>query len=191
MKKAILLVILCAAFATGCGKTAEVSMVSEEKQTEQTGTGNANIDEVISQIMMEEGVEDETASQPSQEEINAESLKSQTEGVDVDLTALSSTMVYAEVYNMMVTPEEYLGKNIRMSGEYNMSYYEETDQNYHFVIINDALECCQSGLEFSLNDEAVAYPENGEVVEVTGVFDSYEELGQTYYYLKVDTVTEL
>lgn len=30
--------------------------------------------------------------------------------VDVDLTVLSSTMVYAEVYDMVNTPDNYLGK---------------------------------------------------------------------------------
>ena len=30
-------------------------------------------------------------------------------GGDVDLTVLSSTMVYSEVYNMMVSPDNYKG----------------------------------------------------------------------------------
>ena len=36
--------------------------------------------------------------------------------VDVDLTALSSTMVYSEVFNMLNTPENYVGKTIKMTG---------------------------------------------------------------------------
>lgn len=36
--------------------------------------------------------------------------------VDVDLTKLSSTMVYSEVYNMMNSPKEYVGKTVRMYG---------------------------------------------------------------------------
>lgn len=31
---------------------------------------------------------------------------------DVDLTKLSSTMVYSKVYNMMFTPENYIGKTV-------------------------------------------------------------------------------
>ena len=38
------------------------------------------------------------------------------EGIDVDLTALSSTMVYAEVYNMITAPEQYRGKVVKMEG---------------------------------------------------------------------------
>ena len=41
---------------------------------------------------------------------------SSTPGIDIDLTALSRTMVYSEVYNMMMTPENYIGKVVRMNG---------------------------------------------------------------------------
>ena len=34
----------------------------------------------------------------------------------VDLTALSSTMVYAEVFAMMSSPEDYVGKTVKMQG---------------------------------------------------------------------------
>ena len=34
----------------------------------------------------------------------------ETSKCDVDLTLLSSTMVYSEVYNMMVDPDSYIGK---------------------------------------------------------------------------------
>ena len=39
-----------------------------------------------------------------------------TDVVDADLTRLSSTMVYSEVYNMMYTPGDYIGKTIKMTG---------------------------------------------------------------------------
>ena len=49
-----------------------------------------------------------------------------TDGVDVDLTRLSSTMVYSEVYNMMYTPGDYIGKTIKMTGQF--VYYENPDR---------------------------------------------------------------
>lgn len=39
-----------------------------------------------------------------------------TDVVDVDLTRLSSTMVYSEVYNMMTVPGDYIGKTIKNDG---------------------------------------------------------------------------
>ena len=37
---------------------------------------------------------------------------------EIDLTLLSDTVVNAEVYNMLVTPENYTDKIVRMTGEY-------------------------------------------------------------------------
>jgi translation initiation factor 1 (eIF-1/SUI1) len=113
--------------------------------------------------------------------------------VDVDLTSLSSTMVYAEVYNMMINPEEYIGKTIKISGQYYASWFEETEQYYHGVIISDATACCSEGLEFIWDDNTHTYPdeypEDYTEVEIIGVFDSYEELGSTYYYIATDDIT--
>ena len=108
---------------------------------------------------------------------------------DVDLTVLSSTMVYAEVYNIMTNPDNYLGKTIKAKGLYYSVYYEETDAHYHFVLIADAASCCTQGFEFIWNGSHVYpgdYPEEQAEIEITGVFDSYDELGNTYYYLSVD-----
>jgi hypothetical protein len=51
-------------------------------------------------------------------------------GVDVDLTQLSNTMVYAEVYNMMANPLDYLGKTVKATGPYYATYYDATGQYY-------------------------------------------------------------
>ena len=39
-------------------------------------------------------------------------ISENADNFDVDLTNLSSTMVYSEVYNMMSTPENYIGKTV-------------------------------------------------------------------------------
>ena len=111
------------------------------------------------------------------------------ESVDVDLTVLSSTMIYAEVYNIMATPDDYIGKTIKMRGPYYASYYDDTEQYYHYVIISDAAACCAQGMEFVWNGDHVYpddYPEDNTIVEVVGVFGEYEELGVKYVYLAVD-----
>lgn len=111
--------------------------------------------------------------------------------VDVDLTALSSTLVYAEVYNMMFSPENYIGKTVKMRGSYYASYYEETGEYYHYVIIEDAAACCKQGLEFIWNGEHAYpedYPSDGSKVEVVGTFASYEELGVSYSYISTDKI---
>ena len=115
-------------------------------------------------------------------------------GVDVDLTVLSSTMVYAEVNNIMTSPKNYVGKTIKMNGLYYASYFDQTDQYYHYVVITDATSCCPQGLEFTWDGNHAYpddYPEDQANIEVIGVFDSYDELGQTYYYLDVNDLSVL
>lgn len=96
--------------------------------------------------------------------------------IDVDLTKMSSTMVYSEVYNMMSLPDNYLGQTVRMQGQFQM--YEGDGRNYYVVLIADALACCQQGMEFVLDGDysyPEDYPEPGTEVTVTGVFDTYME----------------
>ena len=37
----------------------------------------------------------------------------------IDLTSMSGTMVYSEVLNMMMAPEEYEGKTVKMHGVFS------------------------------------------------------------------------
>ena len=104
--------------------------------------------------------------------------------IDVDLTSLSSTMVYAEVNNMLTDPDAYLGKTVKMHGSF--AVYEGEARNYYACIISDATACCSQGIEFVL-DGAYAYPadypELGSEVTVTGIFDTYSEDGRLYCQL--------
>jgi len=109
----------------------------------------------------------------------------------IDLTAMSSTMVYAEINNMMTNPKDYMGKTVKMSGPYYTGHVEETGNNYHYIIIEDATACCQQGLEFIWKGDHTYpddYPPDNARIEAAGVFGSYEELGNTYYYLAVDDI---
>ncbi len=105
----------------------------------------------------------------------------------VDLTALSSTMVYSEVYNMMYYPENYVGKTVKMSGVYAVYHDESTDKCYHACIISDATACCSQGIEFELTENHTYpddYPEEGGQICVTGTFDTYQEGEYTYCTLR-------
>lgn len=114
--------------------------------------------------------------------------------VDVDLSPLSETMLIASITNIMTDVDEYLGKTIKMKGPYLTDYYNETKSYYHYVGINDAEACCFYGFEFVLNGEHSYpddYPEQNAVIEIIGVFGSYEELGQIWYYIAVGELTIL
>ena len=105
-----------------------------------------------------------------------------TAAADLDLTQLSSTLVYSEVYNIMTDPEAYIGMTIRMEGECLSAYYEPTDTTYYSVVIQDATACCAQGIEYVLSD-GQDYPADGNNATVTGRFESYDEEGTVWYHL--------
>lgn len=106
---------------------------------------------------------------------------------EIDLTLLSDTVVNAEVYNMLVTPENYTDKIVRMTGEYQEYIDEQTGELYHACVIYDALACCQQGVEFVLTDGD--YPEEGTPITVVGRYETYTTPYYDYFHL-VDGVRE-
>ncbi len=106
--------------------------------------------------------------------------------VDLDLSDMSGTIVYAQVYNLLYDPTPWLGKVIRMAGYY--SYYDDQEQGivYHACIIPDATACCAQGIEFVWAGEHSwpdDYPEEGVDITVTGQLELYEENGDNYLHL--------
>ena len=122
--------------------------------------------------------------------VTEEPLGEADPNVDVDLTILSANMVYAEVYNMMMYPDNYLGKTIKVSGPYYPLYYDGTGNYYHYVMIEDALACCQNGMEFIWDEGTHTYPDEypkeDEVIEIVGELKSYKEENYIYYYLDIE-----
>ena len=131
---------------------------------------------------------------PNQQETPEKSGQAQPYAgkVDVDLTVLSSTMVYSEVYNMLYNdPAHYLGKTVKARGEF--SIYQlvtdgvlQPDPVSYACIISDAAACCAEGMEFVLEGDLTYpddYPELGTEITVIGEFQSYEENGMTWYHL--------
>ncbi len=106
--------------------------------------------------------------------------------IDVDLTKLSSTMVYSEVYAMMSKPAEYIGKTVKMKGAFSVYEDPNTKKVYYACIIADATACCSQGLEFILDEQRTYpddYPALGTDITVTGTFDTYQEGEYNYCQL--------
>lgn len=108
----------------------------------------------------------------------------EAKSVDLDLTQLSSTVVYSEVYNMLITPDDYKGKIIKMKGQFNQYTDDETGKIYNSVIIPDATACCQQGLEFELSDKTNPNFEQNTEITVVGTFDTYSDGKFLYCHLK-------
>ena len=106
--------------------------------------------------------------------------------VDLDLSRMSGTVVYAQVYNLMVDYEAWLGKVIKMSGYYSAVEDAERGVVYHACIIPNATACCAQGIEFIRAGEHAwpeDYPEETTYITVTGRLAVYEEDGYLYLHL--------
>lgn len=109
------------------------------------------------------------------------------EGDYVDLTKQSSTMIYTTVYNMMYYPENFVGKTIKMTGNYSEYIAEDTGKRYFACIIKDATACCSQGVEFELTADYKYpdnYPKEADPITVEGVFDLYKEGEYQYCTLR-------
>lgn len=162
----------------------EITSVSETEDTVSSETQT-------SIISSEQSPEPE----PSEEETSAEALTSavteatetigeiadevlQARDIDIDLTQMSSTMVFSQVYNITMTPEDYQGKVIKMKGQFLSDLDTGINTRYYACLILDATACCAEGLGFVPKD-GYLYPEDfpepdGEIT-VTGTFDYFWE----------------
>ena len=191
--KRIICMLMCLtilAAASGCGKSSGTSE-STVNQPTAIGAGIPAETETIGEKETEGNLllptdSASTLPEPETEAGEAAAPTSGT-GIDVDLTLLSSTMVYSQVYNMMTSPEEYIGKTVRMCGFYLPYCDERTGNQYFTCIIQDATACCAQGIEFVLTEDyryPDDYPEEGSQITVVGVFDTYLEDNFMYYTLR-------
>ncbi len=127
---------------------------------------------------------DKNENSNSKSTTKATETTTEAKSVDLDLTELSSTLIYSEVYNMLITPDDYKGKIIKMKGLFNQYTDEQTGKTYNAVIIPDATACCQQGLEFELSDKTNPNFEQGAEITVVGTFDTYSEGELLYCHLK-------
>ena len=174
----LLLAVCMTLSLCACGKDSEEGAGNDVSSSDEKSSASA-----------------ESIPTPKEQETPGESKPSQPAAgkVDVDLTVLSSTMVYSEVYNMLYFyPEDYYGKTGKMTGQFNV--YQWVDESgvvadmpvAYACIISDATACCAEGMEFVLKDDLAYpddYPELGAEITVIGEFQSYEENGMTWYHL--------
>ena len=173
----LLLAVCMMVFLCSCGKGGGEDAGNDTLSSDEEASASA---EIIPTPNQQETPEKSGQAQPSAGK------------VDVDLTVLSSTMVYSEVYNMLYNdPAYYLGKTVKARGEF--SIYQlvtdgvlQPDPVSYACIISYAAACCAEGMEFVLEGNYTYpddYPELGAEITVIGEFQSYEENGMIWYHL--------
>ena len=111
--------------------------------------------------------------------------------VDLDLTKMSATMIYSTIFDMLVMAEDYIEKNIKVTGWFETYTDPQTGELYYAVVVPDATACCQQGLEFVWPGDhkyPEDFPEPGQDITVTGFYKMIETDGVTYTYLEASSV---
>ena len=111
--------------------------------------------------------------------------------VDLDLTKMSATMIYSTIFDMLIMPEDYVDKNIKLSGWFETYTDPQTGEMYYAVVVPDATACCQQGLEFVWKGNHTYpddFPKPGQNITVTGIYKMIENDGVTYTYLEANSV---
>lgn len=195
MKK-ILICIICLTLAfgvTACGKASDkdsngdTKIISDAKNKQENSKSNTK----------KEVSKKEVAGDAGKGKSSKSKSKTNSNKIDVDLNNLNANVVYAQVFQMMTEPDKFIGKRIRMSGQFNVYAAQEGNPSgvteYYAIIIADAQACCQQGIEFVWPGHT--YPEGFPEVKsnacVTGIFEVYEENGKKYCRLVADTVEPL
>ena len=200
MKK-ILACIICLTLAfgvTACGKASDkdsngdTKIISDAKNKQENSKSDTKKEVSKKEVNKKEVAGDAGKGKSSKS-------KSKTKGnkIDVDLNNLNANVVYAQVFQMMTEPDKFIGKRIRMSGQFNVYAAQEGNPSgvteYYAIIIADAQACCQQGIEFVWPGHTYpdGFPEVKSNASVTGIFEVYEENGKKYCRLIADTVEPL
>lgn len=195
MKK-ILICIICLTLAfgiTACGKASDkdsngdTKIISDAKNKQENSKSNTK----------KEVSKKEVAGDAGKGKSSKSKSKTNSNKIDVDLNNLNANVVYAQVFQMMTEPDKFIGKRIRMSGQFNVYAAQEGNPSgvteYYAIIIADAQACCQQGIEFVWPGHTYpdGFPEVKSNASVTGIFEVYTEDGKKYCRLVADTVEPL
>jgi len=200
MKK-ILACIICLTLAfgvTACGKASDkdsngdTKIISDAKNKQENSKSDTK-----KEVSKKEVNKKEVAGDAGKGKSSKSKSKSKGNKIDVDLNNLNANVVYSQVFLMMTEPDKFIGKRIRMSGQFNVYAAEEGNPSgvteYYAIIIADAQACCQQGIEFVWPGHTYpeGFPEVKSNASVTGIFEVYEENGKKYCRLIADTVEQL
>ena len=105
--------------------------------------------------------------------------------IDLDLTSQSPTMIYAQVFNMMLDPDSFNGKVIKLKGACAIFQDQTLNRAFYACIVKDATACCAQGLEFVLSDEysIEEYPTENADITIIGRFETYKLNGLDSFHL--------
>ena len=106
--------------------------------------------------------------------------------VEIDLSKMNADLAYAFIFQIVVEPEKYEGKTVRMTGTFETFYDNEPYGRHDYCIITDVLACCAQGLEFE--SAKVSGVEPGQKITVSGTLklrDAVSPDGMEYKTMRI------
>ena len=110
--------------------------------------------------------------------------------IDLDISNMNESMTYAALCNVLNDWPNYMNKVIKLTGYFYPAYDEYIQDYCYSCVVSDQNGCCTVGLEFNTTKDMTSMPEYS-LMTVTGVFDTYIEDQNTYFYLKDAKVEEV
>ena len=191
MKKMISILCACAMIlAVGCGSSDSGSDKSKKNVNDLFSSSTAESSSAAESSAAADSsssAESLSAADSSAADSSASDSSSQASAydkVDTDLSAMSDTMAYAEMSNMITTPDKYKGKVVKAKGTFAVA--EENGNTYFACLLYDSTACCSQPLEFVLKDKRsypADYPALDSEITVVGVFGTYTEGANVYCQL--------
>lgn len=180
------IILLCTLLLlAGCSKNAESdkdnSYVSQPSQAETDSSLTSN------------DSADESVTNNSTENFSDEpSISASVADIDYDLITLDEHKVYDTLQQILLNPDDFIGKTIKIKGQYSSVYYSHMQQQYNYVVIADDDGCSQM-LEFVWVDGSDSFPAQppaeGSVIEVVGIFETYQDKGDPSVYCRLNTTS--
>ncbi|QIB68808.1 hypothetical protein Ami103574_05500 [Aminipila butyrica] len=112
-----------------------------------------------------------------------------------DTVEIKEKMFLAQLNDIYLNQEDYLGKTIKYEGMFTQYTWEEKGVTY-YMVYRQSPGCCgadgQAGFEVVWPEGASAfYPQENDWVEAVGVLETVEEDGYTYLRLSLSSLTVL
>lgn len=103
--------------------------------------------------------------------------------IDFDLSNMNYNMISSITFEMLIEPEKYTDKTVKISGQFYTEVEEEV--RYYSAIIWDATLCCPAGMDFippSTMKFPDDFPPEETPITVTGILRENPEDGNLIFY---------
>ncbi len=99
------------------------------------------------------------------------------ESVDIDLTAMTETVAYSQIYKVYSSPTYYVGQTIKVEG------YVYVSGSSYYICVLDATKCCTVKVQFDANGSLASCQTDDKVCMIGTIgyksnicyfFDCYE-----------------